>query len=454
MLNSFYLRLPGTHHEYVDSVFSMLQYVYPLLTVTLGYLPPPSDGGLGGGPEYDIYLSELGNLYGETVPDYGIPTGDTVSTFIRMDNDYQFVTPSRNKGMPGLRVSVAHELFHSIQLGRYGYWWASDTYFYEVSSTWVEDVAYTDVNDYYGYLHAPWSHFRYPETAFASGSNVIMYSRGIWGQYVQKRHGVDAMRRTWEFIRQGRPALAIDNALRELGSSFPEGFAEWVLWNHFTGERSDPVRYYPEGANFPIIAQTPVDFSPPTRQLNGSLSPLSARYYQVMYGQDTLTLAVANTNLASSFGSGSSFAYTLTISDAQTDPSYQPTGTGLYVKLDVADPVNWETWIIVGNMVNDGPRVMAGEGTPFPNPFRAGGPSSLFIPVASESPQEGTLYIYSAAMDLVFDAGMMSHSVRGRQAFEWTGRTNTGELAESGVYVFVVNLQNRVVTGKVALIRE
>ncbi|MGB6033308.1 MAG: FlgD immunoglobulin-like domain containing protein, partial [Bacteroidota bacterium] len=94
------------------------------------------------------------------------------------------------------------------------------------------------------------------------------------------------------------------------------------------------------------------------------------------------------------------------------------------------------------------------EGSPFPNPFRTGGTSSLFIPVVSEDPQEGTLRVYNAAMDLVFDAGMVSHSVRGRQAFEWSGRTNDGEAAESGVYVLVVSLKDRVVTGKVALIRE
>jgi hypothetical protein len=76
------------------------------------------------------------------------------------------------------------------------------------------------------------------------------------------------------------------------------------------------------------------------------------------------------------------------------------------------------------------------------------------MPVESESPEEGTLYVYNAAMDLVFDAGLTSQSVRGRQAFEWTGRTNNGELAESGVYILVVNLNDRVVTGKVALIRE
>jgi hypothetical protein len=448
-----YARIPGSSHEFVDSVLSILQYVHPLLTINLGYLEPPSDGGLGGGPEYDIYIMELGLAYGSTVPDYGSPNGDTVGTFITLDNDFAFVRPSPNKGMPGLRITVAHELFHASQLSRYGYWYVNDTYFYEISSTWFEDVAYTEVNDYLQYLYAPWSHFRYPETAFASGDRVIMYSRGIWGQYVQKRHHIDAMRRTWEYIREGPPLPAMDNTLQENGSSFVEGFAEWTLWNYFTGHRSNPVDYYPEGHSFPLMAQTTIEFTPPSRQLGGSLPSLAARYYTVLSGGDTLTIALANTNLDAALAGGAVHPYTLLISDTQTDESYQPTGTGLYVKLDVPDLIHWAQWYIVGDVVNNGPQASLEEGTPFPNPFRANGSSSLSIPVSGEEPQEGTVQIYNASLDLVYDGTLLSRQIGGRQAFLWNGRTNDGDLAESGIYIIVVSLNQKVLTRKVALIR-
>jgi len=144
----------------------------------------------------------------------------------------------------------------------------------------------------------------------------------------------------------------------------------------------------------------------------------------------------------------------LLISDTQTDESYQPTGTGLYVKLDVPDLIHWAQWFIVGDVVNNGPQVSLDEGTPFPNPFRANGSSSLSIPVSGEEPQEGTVQIYSASLDLVYDGTLLSRLIEGRQAFLWNGKTNDGDLAESGIYIIVVSLNQKVLTRKVALIRE
>ena len=89
---------------------------------------------------------------------------------------------------------------HAIQIGRYSYWY-NDVYFYELSATWMEDVAYTEVNDYYNYLNASWGHFRNPHREFNSGSDLIMYSRGIWGQFIEKEFTIAMMRRTWEYTR-------------------------------------------------------------------------------------------------------------------------------------------------------------------------------------------------------------------------------------------------------------
>ncbi len=151
MLDGAGNRLPGTAREYVDSIFSILSFVGPLESSTLGYGALRTDGGNGGGPEYDIYVMELGNMYGYTTPDAAMPEGMTSPTFISIDNDFVFVRPNANRGMPALRVTLAHELHHALQIGNYGFW-TNDVFLYEITSTWMEDVAYTDVNDYYNYL--------------------------------------------------------------------------------------------------------------------------------------------------------------------------------------------------------------------------------------------------------------------------------------------------------------
>ena len=64
----------------------------------------------------------------------------------------------------------------------------------------------------------------------------------------------------WEQVRAAPPLPAIDNALRlSYNSSFRQAFVEWCTWNAHTGFRADPSRYYPEGAAFPLVAETAYD---------------------------------------------------------------------------------------------------------------------------------------------------------------------------------------------------
>jgi hypothetical protein len=454
LLSPSYQRLPGTAHAFAESVMAILDYVDPLQTTTLGYAPPPSDGGLGGGPEYDIYLLELGATYGYTTPDIALLPGDTTTSFITMDNDFIFVSPPSNRGLPALRVTVAHELSHAIQIGRYSYWY-NDIYFYELSATWMEDVAYTEVNDYYNYLRASWGHFRNPQREFNSGSDFIMYSRGIWGQFLQKELNITVMRRCWEFTREYVPLRAIDGALQEAGSSFPEAFTQWTLWNYFTGSRSDEQNYYPEGSAFPVVAQVPVGYSPPGREITDSLRSLAARYYQVLLPAETLTVALSNANLTAALGGGLSYHhYTLKISSTKDDAGFQETGTGVFVKLDVPDPAAWGTWFLAdGSIIGPEPPEVD-EATPFPNPFVADGSRELFIPLDGAAGQEGDLQVYSASMDLVYSTRVISRAVLGRQAVVWNGRTSSGETVATGVYILLLKLRDRTLTSKVALIRR
>jgi hypothetical protein len=112
--------------------------------VALGFPAPPADDGdgaeRGGDARYDIYICDIaapgvGEL-AATVPD---PTGSGFS-YVVVDNDYApgEVAPLKNSGLEQLRVSVAHELFHAIQLGesrgRLPEWLA------EATAVWMEGV--------------------------------------------------------------------------------------------------------------------------------------------------------------------------------------------------------------------------------------------------------------------------------------------------------------------------
>ncbi len=452
MLDSLNRRIPGTAHEYADSVLAIMGYVNSLQTVQLGYASPQADGGLGGGDEYDLYVMEMGNLYGYTTPDVGIFPGDTTTTFVTIDNDFIFVTPSANKGMPALRVTLAHEFQHSIQLGRYAYWY-EDVYLYEISATWMEDVAYTDVNDYYNYMNASWGHFKNPQTLFLSGDNLIMYSRAIWGLYLQKRFDIDLMRRIWEHTRLSRPPEAMDRALRERQSSLSTAFAEWTLWNYFTGVRSDTVAYYPEGRAYPAIAQNRVTFSPPARELNDSLRSYAARYYELFSQQDTSTVVAVNTDYSGGFASSPYQSYSVSLSSTNPDGTYLRAGEELYALLRGQTPSDWSSWVIWDTTIAGGVRVSVAEATPFPSPFRPDGTNEVNIPLNATAQVKATLAIFTASFERVATIEGQSSSFNGTQVVSWNGKTERGGTAASGVYIFVLTLPDKTLTGKIAVVR-
>jgi hypothetical protein len=448
-------QIAGTARAYADSTGAALTYSLGIESGILGYPIPPKDGTLGGGQEYDVYIQDLGSMYGYTTPDGSSGAGALSTSFVTIDNDFAFVRPTTNRGLPALRVTVAHELHHAIQIGNYGYWDA-DVYFYEMTSTWLEDVVYPAVNDYYNYLTASWSHYRQPEKSFTS-DDLIMYSRATWVHYLAKRFGVAAIKSCWEEIAKARPLRAMDVALRRYSSDLATALAEWARWNYFTGSRANPTRYYPDGADYPEIAQTPIEFVAPARDIPGVLEVVATKYYRVQWKSDSMTVILANVDVDASLeGSPTSFPYNYSFNTARVDDGYGMTLLGLYGKLSVSNVAMWVPWYVVGDSVRPyiDPATLE-EGSPFPHPFRADGSRKVFIPVDVNQTTRGQLFVYTPSMTLIYQSPEALTTVySGRQVFTWDGRTTSTEVAPSGIYVYVVELPDRRVTGKIALLRE
>jgi hypothetical protein len=455
LLDSAGHRIPGTVRAFVDSAIAIMAHVYEYETGTLGFLAPPSDSTLGGGREYDIYIYNLGSsTYGFTTPDIppDIPEveGGTYSTSIEIHNDFSFVTPPANRGIPSLRVTLAHEFHHAIQIGSYGYW-TNDIWFHEITSVWMEDVVYHGENDYLNYLFDSDSQFRLPGVALTA-YDFIMYSRGILGKYLTKRFGSNTMLHIWQNIHSKGPLAAIDLTLRQLPSpvtsSLGVAFAEWVLWNYYTGPRADTVNYYSEAALFPVMSETYYDLISPTQQVMGALPCLASAYFGYSTGTDTVTVALANLNQDCPANSPASSPYTLTVSRNRPDDSYRAIPGGLSLKLDVTNQSQWFAW----GIGRQGPGTTSiGEGSAYPNPFHPGEGGLLYLPANAD---EGTLSVYSSGMELVYSASRQTQSRLGQRVFTWDGMTKANSAAPTGVYIFVLTLPGRTVTGKLALVRR
>ncbi|MGA9120534.1 MAG: T9SS type A sorting domain-containing protein [Bacteroidota bacterium] len=452
MLDALHHVLPGTSEEFVDSVLAIANSVYAYEVGTLGYQPPPSDGTVGGGPEYDIYIIDLGLEYGETTPETQLDSkqdGGTYTSYLTIDNDFIFVSPDSNRGLPALRVTIAHEFHHAIQMGNYGYW-SSEVYFHEITSTWMETMMYPSITDYLNYLRASWGQFKNPSVPFTS-NDLIMYSRAIWGIYLARTFGVDIMREIWEEIRNEGPLGANATVLARHGTNFPSAFSQWNVWNYYTAGRSRPDRYYPNGVIYPGIAATALDFSPMTTQetFDGVLPSLSSRYYEVSPSGDTAAIVVTNLDAASALSAiVPQRSYSLTLSNTPQNASYERVVAGCYYAMTYDDPNLWKSWVAAGGTSNASGME---EGVPFPNPFRNDGTSKLYIPAMGTS---ATLHIYDSAMNLVFERATQSGTMFGKPVFSWDGLTLRNQRASSGVYFFTLEYAGKTMQGKFVVLRK
>ena len=196
--------------DYVDVTAAAIDSIWHLEVEVLGYDPPPTDGTLGGGGEYDIYIEQiLGGYYGFTQPE---GSGPRKHSYLRIDNNYEeeiFGRASSCEGARGareltaLRVTLAHEFFHMIQFGYFqgseGIWWQ------ESSATWMEEVAYPEADDYLQYLC---DFIRSPERSLEShfpGGRRI-YGSAIFSHFLDQRYGRQVVREIWEEHRRRESA--------------------------------------------------------------------------------------------------------------------------------------------------------------------------------------------------------------------------------------------------------
>jgi len=229
---------------------------YSVLVKNLGFLPPLSDNNIDG-PELDIYIKNWGgSYYGMTYFENSAPS----PTYLVIDNDY--TEPNyATSGLHALRVTIAHEFFHMVQL-RYAYPFepvSSNAYWFEISSTWMEEKCYPEVNDYHAYVADNFSQSSFPNLNDVSFSYGFSYGHGLFGQVLDQEYGEASgkhiMLSIWENLNTRE---ATDNLQQVLSSSpwhssLTDALAKYALYNVFTGSRAIEGQYYADASELPEI---------------------------------------------------------------------------------------------------------------------------------------------------------------------------------------------------------
>ncbi len=247
--------------NYIESMALIADSVYNKVINGLGFPAPAPDSQCTDGEDakYDIYVRNLSaNIFGQTFPEYDCrPDPATnyqvVPAFLELDNDYQSIREYRDRPLDAVRVTVAHEFFHAIQFGMdytesYG-----NMYWLEMSATWMEEYAYDNINDYYSYLPFFYDVPRTSIQQFMEVLDLHPYASVVFPIYLSEKFGPAIVRAIWEYSAESVGGQFLTSAQRAIDSasggtmSFGSAFAEFAVWNYFTGPRA---LYSPNGIGF------------------------------------------------------------------------------------------------------------------------------------------------------------------------------------------------------------
>ncbi len=235
---------------------------YSVIVNDLGFLPPLPDEGIDG-DELDIYIRNWnGTYYGMTYFGDSAPS----ITYLVVDNDYS-ESSYATSGLAALRVTIAHEFFHMVQL-RYAHPFqpvSSNPYWYEISSTWMEEKCYPEIDDYHAYVADNFRQQNFPDLNDDSFGFSFSYGHCIFGQVLDAefgtRNGKHIMLDIWENISGKEATDNLEDILSASpwNSSLTNVLGKYALYNVFTGSRAIPGLYYEDAALLPEIRVSEYD---------------------------------------------------------------------------------------------------------------------------------------------------------------------------------------------------
>ena len=216
---------------------------WSLLIDSLGYDTPPIDPVDGN--EVDVYIQELSGT-----GDYGSTFWEQNKTsYIVMDDDFA-ESLYFSQDLDGMRVTAVHEFFHVVQLG-YALPLFGTGWYYELASTWFEDVGYDEINDYIQYIGTYYRQADRPLYDVFGG-----YEVAIWGKFLEESYSAPVMRKVWEQMEENLPEVALDIVLNSTNSEvdgMKAAFGKFALWNWFTGSRSRAGVFFEEAILYPEL---------------------------------------------------------------------------------------------------------------------------------------------------------------------------------------------------------
>jgi hypothetical protein len=435
------------------------------------------------------------------------------TSYIVVRNDYSAYGQYEDK-LDNLRVTAAHEFFHSIHMGYDASEFEFDNpsdpntykpYWMEMSAVWMEEMVYDNINDYLGYLS---SFFKHPEWSLKTFSYELMvpdsamhsYGSCIWPMFLQEKfNDTTIIRDIWEECAKvtGNNAIdypggesATDKALKVRGATFEEAFREFIVWNYFTGDRARPQLLYSEGDLFPKIK---VEHTHDFQSTDSVYSPSGPDHpYGLGSNYVVFIPAEKKGGMKLSFAPASE-EYDFEISAIGYNQNVnEPVSHEFQINHQTgfaeAEVWNWTSYneiiMIPASVEKDGvpyypytysafyDSSLYGDqpfpqsdwiGQNFPNPFVINDPTDLtYFPFILSSVSEVEIEIFTASGERVWyyppdekkgERWTIGEYTKPGACPAWNGKNESGEYVAAGIYVYQVKTKNSTEVKQLAVIR-
>ncbi len=438
--------------DFIDTAAVVFDHVWDIEINQLGFQRPLDEDG---NPvnTYDVYFSDLSSgLYGLTVfktgsdglpADVSTRPGTQFSTYIEMDHNFRS-SGLYTRGLDALLVTAAHEFNHALQLG-YRVDLQEDFFFYEATSTWLEEYVYDHINDYYQYLPGLFNGLQ--SVPFTTSSFPYPYAHGLFCNMIASQYGPEIVSGFWRRIEDESAVDAINSVLQNRGSSFSEAHNDYGRWLYFTGKRAIDGFFFPEAAQYPELTVFnrnkydvfgPLDLTTDVGRLSYTFLALN----DVLPFRQQARARVENGQVS---GRYSHFS----INDFQR-PSV-PLGNA-----QIIDPVVPDTVTLLISNADDFPQTVFFTMQPDTIAPSSIGPNPVNISRGQEKayfyniPADATISVYNMNGRPL---RVLQNGGAARSQIAWDLRDYNGELLSSGIYIYVIQGGGTQKQGKFAVIR-
>jgi len=243
----------------------------------------------------DIECSEYRDMKDIDCRDLGCHFTTNGQSLIEIDNSFDEPGDWYTTGFNTMRLVVAHEYFHAIQRAYRQAPSNDNQFFYELTSTWIEDVIVPDGNDYLYWIDP---FLNDPDQNFNNLNPNDGYSLALYGHYlstqiqnVNSQSESSIMELVWQQIKNGKsPADGIDNVLEIYNRTFIDTWIDFCTRNLFNDkfiDMNNDIFYY--------IDQT----SSLVSSLNVEADVLVARTYSLSLDDNSALIQSIRADMAS-----------------------------------------------------------------------------------------------------------------------------------------------------------